>query len=291
MTRVLLATFDLMPDGEPEGHLLLPALERRGIEASWAVWSDPSVDWAGADLVAVRSTWDYYRRAAAFLAWAREVGQCTRLLNGADVMTWNADKAYLAELPDLGLAAVPTLLVEDDALPAGLQQALDRWGPSVVKPRTGAGGVGVVVVEQLRDHRLQELTAGPWVVQPLVASVRTTGESSVYVIGGEVTGQADKQVGDAEAAAGEVRVHPLYGGRTQAVEVDAARAGLAVGAVDAVARRFGAPVDYARVDLVHHEGAWVVSELELVEPSLYLDVMPANAERFADVVAARLGLA
>ncbi len=286
---MLLATFDLMPGGEPEGHLLLEALQHRSIEASWAVWSDPSVDWAGADLVAVRSTWDYYRRPAAFLAWAREVEQRTRLLNGAEVMAWNADKAYLAQLPDLDVAAVPTLVVEDDALPAGLQQALERWGPSVVKPRTGAGGVGVVVAEQLHDPRLQELTAGPWVVQPLVASVRTTGESSVYVIGGEVAGQAAKQVGEAEAAAGEVRVHPLYGGRTGVVEIDPVRAGLAVQAVDAVARRFDTGVDYARVDLVHHDGAWVVSELELIEPSLYLDVMPTNAERFADVVAARLG--
>jgi len=30
-----------------------------------------------------------------------------------------------------------------------------------------------------------------------------------------------------------------------------------------------------------------VSELELIEPGLYLDVSPANAEPFADLLAAR----
>ena len=32
------------------------------------------------------------------------------------------------------------------------------------------------------------------------------------------------------------------------------------------------------------DGAWAVSELELIEPGLYLDVDPANAGRFADLV-------
>ncbi len=31
-----------------------------------------------------------------------------------------------------------------------------------------------------------------------------------------------------------------------------------------------------------------LSELEVTEPGLYLDVLPANAEPFADLVAARL---
>ena len=35
------------------------------------------------------------------------------------------------------------------------------------------------------------------------------------------------------------------------------------------------------------DGTLAVSELELIEPGLYLDVLPANAEPFADLVAAR----
>ena len=34
--RVLLATFCLMPEGEPGGSLLVDALAERGVEAAWA---------------------------------------------------------------------------------------------------------------------------------------------------------------------------------------------------------------------------------------------------------------
>jgi len=35
------------------------AFAARGVDARWVCWDDPDVDWAAADLVAVRSTWDY----------------------------------------------------------------------------------------------------------------------------------------------------------------------------------------------------------------------------------------
>ncbi|GAA1531468.1 ATP-grasp domain-containing protein [Nocardioides humi] len=286
MTSVLLATFDLMPDGEPGGAALTEALAARGIEARWVCWDDLTVDWAAADLVAVRSTWDYHRRLPAFLAWAREVAAVTTLLNGAEVFAWNADKAYLAELAAVvpAVPVVPTTTLDDTDLAGGLAAALGRWGSVVVKPRTGAGGVGVVVVESIADPRLEGLVAGPWIAQPLVDSVRTTGESSVYVLDGVAVAQVDKV-----AAAGEVRVHELYGGRSEPVALDPARAAVAADAVRTVAARRDADLAYARVDLMSWEGRWVVSELELIEPGLYLDVEPANAERFAALVAGRLG--
>jgi glutathione synthase/RimK-type ligase-like ATP-grasp enzyme len=282
MTTVLLVTFDLMPDGEPGGAVLPPALAAHGIDARWVRWDDPAVDWAGADLVAVRSTWDYHRRLPAFLAWAREVEAVTTLLNGAEVFAWNADKAYLLELADV-VPTVPTMLLDDTDCAGGLAKALARWGSVVVKPRTGAGGVGVVVVESIDDARLEGLVAGPWIAQPLVASVRTTGESSVYVLDGIAVAQVDKV-----AAAGEVRVHELYGGRSRPVALDPERAAVAAAAVRAAVDRRGADLAYARVDLMAWDGAWSVSELELIEPGLYLDVDPANADRFATLVAGRL---
>ena len=45
---------------------------------------------------------------------------------------------------------------------------------------------------------------------------------------------------------------------------------------------------YARVDVMLWEERWVVSELELIEPGLYLDIDPSNAAPFADLVVASL---
>ena len=93
-----------------------------------------------------------------------------------------------------------------------------------------------------------------------------------------------------EAAAAQMRELPFYTNwsyaHPRAIELAAEVASLA----DAwLAERFGRPLDYVRVDLLLHDDEWVVSELELIEPGLYLDVLPANATPFADLVAARLG--
>lgn len=282
MTTVLLATFALLPDGELGGAGLVAELEERGLDARWVCWDDPAVDWAAADLVAVRSTWDYHRRCAEFLDWARTVEKETPFLNGADVFAWNADKAYLAAIADR-VPVVPTELLDDRTLVPGLAAALDRFGTVVVKSRTGASGVGVVQAEATDDHRLSGLTAGPWVVQPLVESVRTRGESSVFVMDGVAVSQVDKVPGG-----DEIRVHEQYGGSSRAVALDDEAAAVAVAAMREVSSLLGAELDYGRVDLMELDGRLVVGELELIEPGLYLDVLPANAAPFADLVAARL---
>lgn len=281
MTRVLLATFNLMPAGEPGGDLLLAALADRGVEARWACWDDPDVAWGSADLVAVRSTWDYQRRCAEFLAWARAVEAETAVLNGADVFAWNADKSYLTALGDVPV--VPTEVLRDRTLVAGLGAAVERWGEVVIKPATGAGGVGVVTARSVDDPSLEGLTSAPWVVQPLVESVRTHGETSVYVFDGRAVSRVDKL-----PAHGEIRVHELYGGATRPGVLDPEGARLAEYAVAAAADLLdGADLAYARVDLMSYGGRLVVSELELIEPGLYLDVLPGNAPSFAEVVARR----
>jgi glutathione synthase/RimK-type ligase-like ATP-grasp enzyme len=281
---VLLATSADLPRGEPGAAVLDAALRERGIDVAWSRWDDPAVDWAAADLVAVRSTWDYVTRHAEFLAWAASLDQ-SRLLNGADVFAWNHDKRYLTELGDL--PAVPTLLAGDRA---GLADGVRRFGTAVVKPRVGAGGAGLLVVTDPDDPRLGRPVRshpdypevdGPWVVQPLVESIREHGEASVYVIGGRLGQRFDKR-----PAAGDVRVNEEFGGRVQAVATGDVGE-LAMRAHDAMVERFGRPIDYLRVDLLRWQDRWVVSELELIEPGLYLDVAPANAGPFADLVAAR----
>lgn len=282
---VLLATSADLPRGEPGAPVLDAALADRGIDARWVCWDDPDVDWAAADLVAVRSTWDYVTRQAEFLDWATALDQ-SRLLNGADVFAWNHDKSYLADLGDL--PAVPTLLADDRN---ALAQAVTHFGTAVVKPRVGAGGAGLIVVTDPDDPRLGRPVRshpdypevdGPWVVQPLVESIRTHGEVSVYLLDGRLVQRFDKRPG-----ADDVRVNEEFGGQVRAVGMGDVGA-LALQARDAMAERFGRPMDYLRVDLLQWEGAWVVSELELIEPGLYLDVSPANAGPYADLVARRL---
>jgi len=289
MPTVLLVTSSTWPTGEPGAAALDAALAARGLDASWVVWDDPDVDWAAADLVAVRSTWDYIERHEEFVAWARTVGDQTLLLNGAEAFAWNVDKAYLTSLGE-DLPVVPTRTAETvEELAAGVH----AFSTAVVKPRVGAGGAGVLVVDDPADPRLgtevkdhPELPAGrgPWVVQPLVDSVRTEGETSVFVLAGVAVAQVDKL-----PSGGEIRVHEHFGGASTPVALREEAAALALRAVRAAEQVLGTTLDYGRVDMMRlADGTLAVSELEATEPGLYLDVLPTNAELFADLVASRL---
>jgi hypothetical protein len=90
-------------------------------------------------------------------------------------------------------------------------------------------------------------------------------------------------------AAGEIRVHEQYGGTTVAVPVTDEAADLARRTVTAASALTGERFDYARVDQMRlADGTLAVSELEVTEPGLYLDVLPGNAAVFADLVGRRL---
>jgi len=283
---LLLVTCRAWADGEPGHEHLDAALAARDIDARWVAWDDPTVDWSHS-LVAVRATWDYDARREEFLTWARWV---PRLLNGVDVFAWNTDKAYLTLLADRGVPAVPTIVVDGEEQ---LRGAIAAFGAAVVKPRVGAGGRGVVLVADTHrdgqdggpgglDESMLEL--GPWVVQPLVESVRSEGEGSVFVLDGQVVSAAQKR-----PAAGEIRVHEQYGGSTVDVPVGDEAADLARRTVAVAEELIGVRLDYARVDQMRlADGRLAVSELEVTEPGLYLDELPGNGPAFAAMVARRL---
>ena len=83
----------------------------------------------------------------------------------------------------------------------------------------------------------------------------------------------------------EIRVHEEYGGSTRTVDLDPEAAALAERAITEVGRLRTFDLAYARVDLMRWQDDWVISELELTEPGLYLDELPGNAVAFAAVVA------
>lgn len=70
----------MFAEGEPDASTLISTLNEHGIDAEWVIWDDPNVDWDNADLIAVRSTWDYQDKLTEILSWAARMG--TKLLHG-----------------------------------------------------------------------------------------------------------------------------------------------------------------------------------------------------------------
>ncbi|WP_409331773.1 ATP-grasp domain-containing protein [Trujillonella humicola] len=291
MPHVLLASCADAAGRDDDEPLLLSALADAGLTAAVADWADPGVDWAAAELVVVRSTWDYAPRREQFLAWARRVAAATTLLNPVGVLEWNTDKRYLAELAAAGLPVVPTAWVtEAGELPA----ALARWdGDVVVKPVVSAGArdtarFPVAGRDRAAAFARRLLDAGrPVMVQPYLDRLDAEGETGLVHLDGSFSHAFGK---GALLAAG-----PLGAGLF-AEETITARAARddqrAIGDdVLAVLRaRTGEVPLYARVDLVPGpDGRPLLLELELTEPSLFLGVADGAAQRLASAIAARLG--
>jgi glutathione synthase/RimK-type ligase-like ATP-grasp enzyme len=263
--------------------VLVRGLEGAGAEAVVVVWDDPDVDWAGFDLVLIRSTWDYSWRVGEFTAWAEAVGKVTRLVNPAGVVRWNTDKRYLGELAAAGVPVVPTRY-----LAPGETGGLPDDHEYVIKPTSGAGarfaaryapGERDAALRHLERMHAEGFTA---MVQPYMRAVDTAGERALQYFGGRLLHASRKGAVLAPGTPYDERkvAHPGLEPWTP-TEAEVAVAERALGAV---------PVEgllYARVDLVDGEdGAPRVMELELVEPNLFLFLHPRSVSGVVEAVLA-----
>jgi len=279
VTRVLVASTRVRSErSDAETRPLVTALEGRGVVAEVMPWDEPdaSARWADADLVAVRTTWDYTDRPDDFLAWAAGVEAVAHLQNPHAVLAWNSHKRYLVDLADAGVPVVPTTLLARGTAVPDLGA-----GRLVVKPAVSAGGRGthLGVAEDLRDLTTDLLALGDVLVQPAVDSIGRDGEISLIRLGDEWS-HAVRKV----PAAGGFLVHERHGGRLEdhtptTREIAVAGAALACSP---------APVHAARVDLVRVDGEPVVMELELIEPELFLRRAPDAPDRLAAALLATL---
>lgn len=275
------------PDLDPDWPLLSDALTAAGVSASFAAWDDDGVDWASFDLAVIRSTWDYATRPVDYLTWAERAGTATTLANPVEVIRWNIDKSYLADLDREGVAVIPTQWVEPD----------DEWEPPpgefVVKPAISAGSVETArygpghhheAMTHLRRLQSRQLTA---MVQPYAPSVDECGELAMIFVGGRFRHAVRKS---APLTTGEGPIVRMWERTVLAPGVPTERErALAAQVVAGLGRRFGEDLLYCRIDLIAGpSGEPMVLEVELIEPSLFLTEVPGTAQVFASEIVAVL---
>jgi hypothetical protein len=295
--RIALATAAEFADLDEDGPALIEALSQLGIAAEPAVWTDPRVDWSAYDLVVVRSTWDYFYRRDEFLAWADRVATTTRLANPAPVLGWNTDKTYLQALTEAGLPVVPTTW-----LAPGDPVTVPERGEYVVKPAVSAGSKDTnrYVAGEHDDvavaHTGALLAAGRTVmVQPYLDAVDTAGETALLYLGDRLSHAIRKApllTPGMEPVEGPYKEETITPREPSAAE--RAVAEQVLDALSDVAPHGRDGLLYARVDLVPGaDGAPVLLELELTEPSLFLGYGGESgggaARRFAAAIAREVG--
>jgi glutathione synthase/RimK-type ligase-like ATP-grasp enzyme len=275
MPRLAYVTCTPLPD-DPDLDLphALAALRQEGWKADAVRWDDPDVDWAGFDVVVVRSPWDYAQRREDFLAWAAEVAAATMLLNPYRVLEANTHKGYLRALDARGVPVVPTAWYAPGDDPVVRLEA----GRLVVKPVVSAGARDTILTADRAEaerHLADLLAAGrEAMVQPYLDAVDAEGEVSAVFLGGRPSHAVRKVPALTEGGHGDARSdHPLGEDLVAAAE-----------AVLAAAEPGWRDLVYARVDVVRVDGVWTLMELELTEPTLFLDRHPEAPARLAGAV-------
>jgi len=276
--RIALVSCSDLPRPDADLPILVAAFARRGARAEVVAWDDGAVRWDAFDAALVRSTWNYVANERAFRAWIDRVDAATRLINPRAAMLWNIHKGYLTELAADGVAVVPTELAPRGADP-DWAELFHRFGDLVVKPAVSAGSFATIRVRTgdlvaARAHRAAHHERD-LLVQPLLPAVLAHGESNLVHLGGRFSHAVHKGArwdGDAEQSRGLVE--------PTAAELELAQTVLARVEAGGLGR-----LAYARVDMASDDdGRPVLMELEIVEPSLFLDRAPDRAALLVEAV-------
>ena len=259
-----------------------------GLQVELLAWDDPAADASAFDLCVLRSCWNYFEDPDGFLGWVDAASRASRVLNPPRVVRWNAHKGYLRELEVAGVPIIPTAFVERGGTASLADILADRgWDDVVVKPAISAGSYrtrrfGADADERADGTRfLTALVADRDVlVQKYMPAVERSGERALVWIDGEVTHVVTKT---ARFAGDEESVSEALAPETTELE-------LAERALNCVPNGGSDDLLYARVDMLLDErtGAYCISELELIEPSLFLLQSPGALARFVAAIAARL---
>ena len=287
-----------MPNLYPDENGLLDALAQRGIDPQIKVWSDPDVDWDDG-MVVVRSVVDYAEDRKNFLKWARSV---PRILNQADVLTWNSDKHYLQELAKRGLPTIPTTWI-----PAAkkfekrqVHARFPAFGDFVVKPAVSSGvrDIGRYSSNDLKQRQdaigqAMSLLADDRdvMVQRYQEAIDIHGEVSLVFFNGLLSHSVQKKalLHPSEVTDRKVR-EVVVSAHTPTDQQLGWGEQIRIAIHDYVRSRLGRDEQFLfnRVDVVPDgKGSFMVMEIALVDADLYLDATPEAMSNFADAIAVR----
>lgn len=263
-----------------DAGLCIPYLETNGWEVEWIPWRSPGINWNRFDLVYLAAPWDYPDDPVEFLRVLERIeASSATLVNNFELVRWNLEKTYLRDLQNRGAAIVPSLWFEKfkkEDLPGYFKTlACEKI---IIKPVISTNASNTFLLDKPVDAEsiiaLQTVFSDrPFMVQPFIENICSEGEFSLFYIDG-VLSHAIRKV----PKTGDFRVQEEHGGNIIAAEPEDR---LQITA-DALMQLVTPAPLYARVDFVRaQDGGFLLMELELIEPSMYLRMHDKAPQRFA----------
>lgn len=282
MKKVLLLTMDDLRGFECYDHLLYKPLKELGWQTEEISWRSENVNWNEFDAVIVRSTWDYQLNPEKFLVVLEQINKSSALLfNDIDILKWNMNKTYLADLEKKGVAIVPTIW--DNSFSSDkLRNYFDVFNKDeiIIKPNISANADNTFYLKRYEIGSNKNLLENifekkDFMVQPFMQNIISEGEYSLFYFGGEYSHTILKT-----PKQNDFRVQEEHGGILKLVNSNIKLQNIASGII----KKLTTTPLYARIDLVRGiKDEFLLMELELIEPSLYFNMDPSAAKRFAGI--------
>lgn len=260
--------------------LSFDAMAAQGWAVETVAWRNPDIDWNRFDAVYLCTAWDYPHHLDEFIAVLQNIENSSAILvNELSLVEWTLRKTYLRDLESRGADIVPSLWCKDINA-----EDMSSWFTAhgtdtvIIKPEVGANAHDTYVLQNPISIETQAGLSTTFqqracFVQPFIESIKTEGEYSLFYFGGEYSHAILKTPTE-----GDYRSQEEHG--AQIASAQPCEQLLAAGQ-KVLAVISPQPV-YVRVDFVRAaDGRFLVMELELIEPSLYLRMDDTAATRFA----------
>ena len=281
MTRKKVAYLVMAEQGEfvTDYHLSYEPMKALGWEVETVSWRSRP-DWNQFDAVYLCTPWDYPQHLDEFKSVLAAIDDSRAvLLNDLSTVHWNLEKTYMRDVEARGDDIVPSTWYERFTI-KDVPGFFDEHGVDrvVIKPLVGGNATDVFVVsnppdQELLDTLQRTFSARRFFVQPFIENIQSEGEFSLFFFNGEYSHGTLKKPKD-----GDFRVQEEHG--AEIFVITPCETLLEVGH-QVFSHIEPLPV-YGRGDWVRGpDGRFLLMELELIEPSLYLRTDSAAAARFA----------
>lgn len=275
MKRIAIVTYEGHPQLTKSDACISSLLEQKNIAVVSMPWTK-SAEWRDFSLVLIRSPWDYHLHYQKFLSWINTLEQKgVNVWNTPNTIRWNSDKSYMTTRIDPATLTTPTIFI---AKKEDIPQS-SPWENIVVKPSVGASSYKTkrfagTDIKSWQKHLSLLTENGGALFQQYLPQIQQ-GEYSLIFFDKEFSHAVIKK-----PRAGEFRIQPEFGGTITPVLppqsiIESARQTLLT---------LADPLLYARVDGLIIDNKFILMEIELCEPELFLDTDKHAPEQFVNAI-------
>jgi glutathione synthase/RimK-type ligase-like ATP-grasp enzyme len=280
--QIAFVTCSTKPDFASDDLHAVQLLQKSGVRVQAVPWDNDFSNWKSFDKVILRSCWNYHLHPEKFLTWLRKLeDEKVNLFNPVKTVRWNLHKNYLQDLAQQKVRIPQTVWLKKGAS-ADLSDLIKQheWNKAVIKPAVSATAHNTFLAsaEQAKDYQLKFnalLQEDDFLVQCFLPEVQSEGEWSLIFFNKEFSHAILKKPKEKD-----FRVQNDFGGSVHCEKVPH----FALKQAEKILKLVNEPLLYTRLDGIISNNEFVLMELELIEPVLFLEHHPTAAAAFVSAI-------